>query len=146
MCEIYIFAIMKFHKITYLAFAIFFLATKVGVAFNVHHCGEVIAKVTSVFHDERGCGMEMPVEPKDSCEKEISKKSCCSDEVVSIQNLDENPLADQLHFSPIICVALLQAIQVVYISEENTTENIELPSEVPDTGPPLYQLYCQYTF
>ncbi|MFD0863734.1 hypothetical protein ACFQ1M_16080 [Sungkyunkwania multivorans] len=139
---------MKFHRSIYALVAIFFLMTKVGVAFNLHFCGEQLASVTTMF-ESNGCGMEMAAEAKPSCESEqLSKPSCCSDEVLLVQNQDENPISDVLSLSQDQLMAVLTTALVFDLfSVESESWNNQPPHYHYDShAPPLYALYCSYTF
>ena len=89
----------------------------------------------------------MPATP--TCEKEaIAKRSCCSDEVLLIQNHDKNPLTDIQSLSQQQLAAVLAAAVVLellpkeIISEKDTF----LPYKYDSHAPPLYELYCSFTF
>ena len=134
---------MKFNKATYLFFAVFFLMTKIGVAFNIHYCLGTIVNVSHVFQHNEGCGMEMM--NAHSSEK-IAKNSCCSDEVVTIQNNDKNPLVDKLELSKNQLLAVLNVSVLFNLVELPLQYNIiEVEYKNSSHSPPLYQLYCNYT-
>ena len=67
-----------------LIFLLFFLHSKVGVAFNVHYCGKHIAEISWAF-DAKGCGMEQTDLPLSTADQ-LSQKSCCDNDVVIAQN------------------------------------------------------------
>ena len=60
-----------------------FLQSKIGVAFNVHYCGEHIAKISWAF-DAKGCGMEKKIPLTDALQ--FNQKSCCEDDLIISQN------------------------------------------------------------
>ena len=66
-------------------FVLIFLASKVGLALNVHYCGGHIAEIELAWKVE-GCGMfSEKIEDKDQAIS-ILKKHCCADETIFIQN------------------------------------------------------------
>jgi hypothetical protein len=133
---------MKFSKATYLVFAVFFLMTKIGVAFNVHYCLGSVANITHIFQHNEGCGMEMM---NDHSDMKMSKKSCCSDEVITIQNNDKNPLVDKLELSKNQLLAVLSTAILFHLVELPLQYNIiEVEYENSSHSPPLYKLYCNY--
>ena len=60
-----------------------FLHSKIGVAFNVHFCGDHIAKISWAF-DAKGCGMEKKNLPLDLLQ--FTQQSCCQDHVIIAQD------------------------------------------------------------
>lgn len=117
--------------------------TKIGVAFNVHYCLGTIVNVSHVFQHNEGCGMEMM---SDHSAEKMTKNSCCSDEVLTIQNIDQNPLVDKLELSTNQFLAVLNtAILFHFIKLPSQNNIIEVEYENSSHSPPLYQLYCSYT-
>ena len=74
-------------------FVLIFLASKVGLALNVHYCGGHIAEIELAWKVE-GCGMfSEKIEDKDQAIS-ILKKHCCTDETIFIQNNEPQKPAD----------------------------------------------------
>ena len=69
-----------------------FLQSKIGVAFNVHYCGEHIAKISWAF-DAKGCGMEKKIPLTDTLQ--FNQKSCCEDDLIISQNDSDQNINDQ---------------------------------------------------
>ena len=137
---------MKFSKTPYLFFAVFFLTTKIGLAFNIHYCGESIADISHIFEGKNGCKMEV-VMTLSPCEKEMQKKGCCDDKVVVIQNTDQNPLVNTLQLSKQQFAAILNtAVFFQGVEFQPSDPVIEITCRNSSHSPPLYQLYCSYTF
>ncbi len=136
---------MKFNKAIYVFFALFFLLTKAGAAFNIHYCGGSIADISHIFEGDNGCGMDEMMKVVSPCE--TKKKSCCDDEVVVIQNTDQNPLVDTLQLSGDQFLAIVSVAVFFYGVEETSSGNNTLITyESRSHSPPLFQLYCSYTF
>lgn len=64
--------------------ALVVLLSTVSFTIEKHYCGDVLVDI-SVFAKTEKCGMEMP--EVDTCE--ITKKSCCKDEIDLVQGQDE---------------------------------------------------------
>jgi len=121
---------------------LFFLHSKIGVAFNVHYCGKHIAEISWAF-DAKGCGMEQTELPL--CDKEkLTQESCCLDDVVIEQNdADQNAL--KLQKAPSILP------NEVWFSEVHQLDHFFHAPEVLQSKdlPPLIALYkrnCSYVF
>ena len=69
-----------------------FLQSKIGVAFNVHYCGDHIAKISWAF-DAKGCGMEKKIPLTDALQ--FNQKSCCEDDLIISQNDGDQNINDQ---------------------------------------------------
>ena len=123
------------------------MMTKVGFAFNLHFCGERLANVTTMF-EKKGCGMETPATASLSCEnKEISKPSCCADEVLLVQNQDQNPISDIQELTQIQLYAYTATIWVLEtFNFENTSIVLDKEYNYTAHAPPLYQLHTAYIF
>lgn len=137
---------MNIKKSISVFFAIFFLMTKIGVAFNIHYCHGQIAEVKHIFQHKEGCGMDMSMDMNSSTKKQLNKKSCCSDEVITIQNTDINTITDKLELSKPLLIAVLNTAILFHLIEFPPQNNImEVEYENSSHSPPLYQLYCNYT-
>ena len=74
-------------------FVLIFLASKVGLALNVHYCGGHIAEIELAWKVE-GCGMfSEKIEDKDQAIS-ILKKHCCTDDTIFIQNNEPQKSSD----------------------------------------------------
>ena len=136
---------MIFKKQISLLIAFLVLVSNSGLAFNIHFCEGEIASITSVFTKPEVC--EMPVQKEAACcvKEEPTHEECCSDKEVNLKNdvekvivkisIDSNYIFTFNEFTPLEFShsATKKSLQeVVYNCDAN--------------APPLYQLYCQYTF
>ena len=89
------------HKTFSAILAFLVLLSTVSFTVEKHFCGDVLVDV-SMFSQVEKCGMEMPV--ADNCQ--ITKKSCCKDEVDVVQGQKElKPTSfDDLHFQKQVLV------------------------------------------
>jgi len=53
---------------------------------NMHYCGDTLVE-TAIFHNAKGCGMEMDKPSSDRCS--ITKKNCCHDKQLVVEGQDE---------------------------------------------------------
>lgn len=81
---IFVLKFMTMKQLRILILLLFFLQSKIGVAFNVHYCGKYIAEISWAF-DARGCGMEK-VDLSLCDSDQLTQKSCCDDDVIIAQN------------------------------------------------------------
>ncbi len=134
------FMIMK--QLRILILLLFFLQSKIGVAFNVHYCGKHIAKISWAF-DAQGCGMEKgELFPSDS--DQLTQKSCCDDDVIIAQN-DTNQTK-------------VEGQKTLFYARTNQRNSFEQPVEILDltpstnnfTHPPpkllRYKINCAFIF
>lgn len=135
---------MKLHKAAYLVFAIYFLATKLGVALNLHYCGENIARISYAAH-KKGCGMEEKPLATLFCSADIQEKSCCKDEVQLIQNKDQNPLVHIVQLNAPV-EATTPVARFCCPPQILSSGTVYTTYHHPPHAPPRYQLYCQYLF
>lgn len=137
---------MNFKKHISLLTALLILVSNSGMAFTVHFCQGKIASVSSVFADEEVCDMPVVVE-KDCCAKvETTHKECCSDKKVDLKNKTEKIIIKtiSLDFEP---AYFSEYKNLVFVVAEAPIKVDEKPAFYCDShAPPLYQLYCQYTF
>ncbi|MBD0776887.1 hypothetical protein HPE56_03690 [Maribacter sp. ANRC-HE7] len=77
-----------FHKIISIAMALVVLLTTTSFTIDMHYCGGNMVDF-SFFHNVETCGMEN-AEIASTCENpELSKKSCCSDDQLTIDGQDD---------------------------------------------------------
>ncbi len=137
---------MQFKKqiIVFFAFLVFF--TSSGLAFTIHYCGQNIASISSVFSNNETC--EIPKEEEKSCcaEKLETQKKCCSDkEIVIKDSIEKNT------FKNGISLEFLKIDFPQFTVNFNTNSTLNKTSQhlsfyCDANAPPLYNLYCQYTF
>lgn len=62
------------------------LITTMSFTVDMHYCGDTLVEM-AVFHEAKGCGMEMEKPSTDACA--FSKKNCCDDKKVTVEGQDE---------------------------------------------------------
>lgn len=131
---------MKIRKYIHVVLAIFLLVSNIGLAFNVHYCGDSVASISvTSFVKETIGGV-------DCCGKKIIKSSCCKDKKVVLEKKSEQSILKDFSFVlefPMVCcswtptkfyslVSCINIPKYTYVCEAN--------------APPLYQLYSQYIY
>ena len=89
---------MFYKRLKTFLFLSILLASKVGMALNVHYCGGEIAEIAFAWNVD-GCGMPADKSQEADRSTTIIKNHCCQDETVFVQNnepLKENHSAFQL--------------------------------------------------
>jgi hypothetical protein len=85
-----------FHKIGSLTMAIVVLFSTMSFTVNMHYCGNTLVE-TAIFHNTKGCGMEMEKPSTEGCA--ITKNNCCDDEQLLVNGQDELQLQfDKISF------------------------------------------------
>ncbi|PWA06475.1 HYC_CC_PP family protein [Flavobacterium psychrotolerans] len=132
---------MKFKKHISIFLAFFLLVSNVGLAFNVHYCGDVIASVsikTEIYlqNTEKGC-----------CKKNTAKKySCCKDKVFQFQQKSDNLIAKAFAIHADYSFLMEEWSLIVFTSGSNF-KNSQITTYYCDANaPPLFKLYNQYIF
>ena len=62
------------------------LCSTMSFTINMHYCGDTLVE-TAVFHETKGCGMEIQKSSTEGCA--IVKKNCCNDEQLVLDGQDE---------------------------------------------------------
>lgn len=131
---------MNIKKCTSLFLAFLLLVSNVGLAFNVHYCGEKIASVSLSTivsaPTEKGC-----------CEKIAAKKdSCCKDKVVNFQKKSDTAIIKAFSFNPQFPFLIQEWQTIVFSSNTNFNTTQTTAYFCDANAPPLFKLYSQYIF
>jgi hypothetical protein len=118
------------------------LVSNIGMAFNVHYCGDSIAAIS--LHSE----LLSLTEPDGCCEKTavVEKDSCCKDKVVHFEKKSDNATVKIVLFD--ISAPFLVPVQQVpvFATTPHFQKTVVNDFYVVINAPPLYQLYHQYIF
>ena len=133
--------------------ALLVLVSNSGLAFNVHYCEGKIASISSVFTQEEICDTDAGSQPKtitveDTCcaKIEITHNKCCSDKKVDLKSKTEKIVIKTISFDfePAFFAEYHNPFFVAANTVSATKEPVAFYCD--SNAPPLYQLYCQYTF
>ena len=128
------------NKCASLFLAFLLLVSNVGLAFNVHYCGEQIASVSlnaiASETTEKGC-----------CEKIVTEKdSCCKDKVVNFQKKSDHATIKAFSFDFHFSFVIQQLQKIVFSSNTNFKSTPTAAYFFDANAPPLFKLYRQYIF
>lgn len=84
---------MNVRVIKAIFFILIFLTSKVGLALNVHYCGDHIAEISVVWNVD-GCGMSSEKSHDKHQDSKVKKNHCCHDELIYIQNNEPQKTTD----------------------------------------------------
>jgi hypothetical protein len=130
---------MNFKKQISIFLAILLLVSNVGLAFNVHYCGDEIASVSLNFtlpslKSEKGC-----------CETKSSKKdSCCKDKKIVVQKKTDNGIVKSFSFQFGYAFVVPEYNPIVFNAVPSFKNNLSLSYYCDANAPPLFELYSQY--
>ena len=130
--------IFKKHLSIFLTF--FLLVSNIGLAFNVHYCGDEIVSVTlntatsSQKAEATCCGI-------------VEKKSkCCNDKIIKAEVKSDQILAKSLSFDTYFIPVSSDWKPITFTSNFNFKQRYNFTYYCDANVPPLYLLYSQYTF
>ena len=89
------------------------LCSTMSFTINMHYCGDTLVE-TAVFHETKGCGMEMQKSSTEVCA--VVKKNCCNDEQLVIDGQDElQSQTDIISFNQQVFIAsFLYSYQILF--------------------------------
>lgn len=129
---------MNIKKCTSLFLAFLLSVSNVGLAFNVHYCGEKIASVSlnTNVSQEKSC-----------CEKITAQKSsCCKDKLVNFQKKSDNATIKAFFFDSHFSLLIQEWKTIVFSSNANFNTTQTAVYFCDANAPPLFKLYSQYIF
>lgn len=132
---------MKIKKCTSLFLSFLLLVSNIGLAFNVHYCGNTIASVSlkTVFQSSN--------QEKSCCGIVEKKSSCCKDKQFKLQKKSDDSVVKTFSFqigSPYI---IAPDWKPIIFSPVTIFSNKQISEYYCDAhAPPLFKLYSQYIF
>jgi hypothetical protein len=126
--------------------ALLVLVSNSGLAFSVHYCGGKIASVSSVFSKEEICNMPVMAEKTCCAKPEADNNDCCSDKKINLKSKSEKIIIKtiSLDFETVYFLDYKPQLFAEAKIQHSTNKNVAFYCE--SNAPPLYKLYCQYTF
>lgn len=131
---------MKFQKPISLFLAFFLFLSNMGLAMNVHYCGDEIASVSLNTSLNSSTSEE-------SCCGSVEKQShCCSDKVVHFEKKTDLATVFTIQLDAVDAALFEVWRPIVFVpfsinENENSTEY-----SFQSHAPPLFKLYSQYVF
>ena len=139
---------MQIRRCTSLFLAILLLISNLGLAFNVHYCGNKIASFSSVFSTIQT--QENSNSSKETCcciTNEKDKNSCCKDKVVDFKKDTKEVVIKTFSFQVDASVVLINFSELVFSKTEKISSNPNVTDYYCNpNAPPLFKLYQQYIF
>lgn len=115
------------------------LFSQIGLALNVHYCGQSIAKVSvSTLHDN--------TTEKDCCGVVIQKSSCCKDKQLKFEKKEFQSSVSVFSFDKAFFIVETQIPQDFKRNQDVLAIQKSIFYHCEANAPPLYQLYSQYIF
>ena len=131
---------MRIRKHISILLAMLLLVSNVGLAFNVHYCGDEIASVSlkNPFFNQN---------IEDDCCGVVEKKSnCCNDKVLKFDKKSDNSIVKIVSFqidSPFI----FQDWKPVFFIKKEVLKSCKIPSYTCNANaPPIFKRNCQLIF
>lgn len=131
---------MKIKKSISLSLAVLLLISNIGLAFNVHYCGEQIASISlnsvNASRQFEKCCLK----------NEIKKENCCKDKVVNFQKKLDNSILKVFSSSAPFYFLIIEKQQFICLSSENFKRFHATSYFCDSNAPPFFKLYRQYIF
>lgn len=120
------------------------LFSNVGLAVNIHYCGNEIEKIELGYASSMNCGDDSDEESCCGIEDESETDACCKDEIIK-QQADE-VIVKAFHTQQLTAfvVPTIYKFQSVIISETSLPESINRAFYCNSNAPPLYKLHQQF--
>ena len=136
---------MRFRKHISILLAFFLLVSNVGLAFDVHYCGEKVASIQPFYLKSSGTSNSVE---KGCCEKKVSKKdSCCKNKVVHLQKKSDNVLIKAFSLNAADTPFLIKEWNPIVFFKSTIFKSFENNSYYCDAhSSALFKLYSQYIF
>jgi hypothetical protein len=139
---------MKCKKHISFFLAIFLLFSNIGLAIDVHYCGEKVASIKPIYWKNYE---SLLATEKSCCASKGSSivqrnESCCKDKVIHFEKKQENSSIKSIAFQSDFIFLLQEWNPIVFATILNF-ENSRIASYYCyANAPPLFKLYHQYIF
>jgi hypothetical protein len=139
---------MQFKKCTSLFLAILLLVSNLGLAFNVHYCGDKIASFSSAFSTIQNYESQESFQSDCCCVRQYQgEDSCCKDEVIDLKKESKDELIKTLLFQIDAPFVLVKSTEFLFAKAEKITSKNNITAYYcSPNAPPLFKLYKQYIF
>lgn len=131
---------MIFKKHISILLTILLLVSNLGLAFNVHYCGNKIASITlSTIQSDQKAEL-------DCCGVVEKNSKCCDDKIIKAEIKSDRIIVKSLSFETDFIPAASNWKPIGFVSKINFNKREQLTYYCASHAPPLYLLYNQYTF
>lgn len=109
------------------------LVSNLGIAFNIHYCGNSITEISAVPKPEM----------KSCCGG--SAKKCCANKIISVRKTSENTISKSVVIDVPVILPLI--VTPAFTSADKLSQSFPRYAFGHNChAPPLYKLYSQYLF
>lgn len=120
------------------------LFANIGLAVNIHYCGNAIEKIEIGYASSIQCEEESHEKACCNEKKESKADACCKDEIIKQKTDDVVVKVFQVQqFSSFISPAIYK-LQPLVISSVKLPKKLDVAFYCESNAPPLYKLYNQY--
>ena len=139
---------MQLKRCVSLFLAILLLISNVGLAFNVHYCGDKIASISSPFSRVKSSSVVDTPKKDCCCKKENSEKdTCCKNKVVDLKKNSKEIVIKNFSFQIQTPFILVKSKELTFAKAESiSSNNVVSQYFCSPNAPPLFKLYQQYIF
>lgn len=118
--------------------AFFILVSNIGLAFNVHYCGDEIVAISL------STKFKAATSEKNCCGETERKSRCCKDKVVHLQKKSEQFLVKAFAFETNFFFILPSKKTIIYLPVRGLKKIKSTDYYCEAHAPPLFKLYSQY--
>jgi len=144
---------MRLNRHISILLTILILASNVGLAFNVHYCGDKVSSISLAYKVEEPCNdhhkkksHKHDTRQKACCASTTDKhESCCKNDFVKLEDKSEGKVivkSLQLDLGTFCEINEWKPAQFYTLAPVVITENPSFYCE--SHAPPLFKLYCRY--
>jgi len=131
---------MKLRKCTGLFLAFLLLVSNLGLAFNVHYCGDEVASVSLKM------ATITPNLEDECCGIMEQKTQCCNDKVVQFQEKSDNLILKIISFHSEALFQIEEWNPFIFAASPNFKSTPITSYSCDANAPPFFKLYSQYIF
>ncbi len=120
--------------------SILLLVSNLGLAFNVHYCGDDVSSVSLRTIEIAETNID------ECCGVKEQKTQCCNDKVVQFQEKSDNLILKSIVFSPYAIVSTSKQNEVFAFETLIFEKKLIQSYSFEGNSPPFFKLFSQYIF
>lgn len=139
---------MKSNKHISFILALLILVSNVGLAFNVHYCGDTLAGISLNYKESEPCVEQKSEKADVCCATSDEHESCCSNDKIELKkSISDEVITKSFQLELGVFTLSQQWEPSVPVRAENEIVKNDFASfYCLSNAPPRYKLYCQYLF
>jgi len=134
---------MGLKKVTGVFLAVLILCSNIGLAFNVHYCGDEIASITSVYGADDSTTQKASEQKSCCAEKAKENKSCCKDKLVKLKGKSD-VVVKTFSFAIDAPFVIQNWNPTVFTPISVSGKTLPITYYCDANAPPLFKLYSQF--